>query len=135
MRRIVTLLNQVAVTVENSAGLQAQMDSAVKAAKLHQDDNVMLTQVRLNQSLTTELKLFLSCSPKAGSFPQLPQCVISNSIYIVSFSITFTFSFQNVWDSCTPFKVWRHYCILYFHSVIEYCFCDLYSICAVFCCW
>uniref|UniRef100_A0A8C2XNT9 Endoplasmic reticulum transmembrane protein n=1 Tax=Cyclopterus lumpus TaxID=8103 RepID=A0A8C2XNT9_CYCLU len=60
MRRIVTLLNQVAVTVENSAGLQAQMDSAVKAAKRHQDDNVMLTQVRVNQRLTTDLKLFLS---------------------------------------------------------------------------
>lgn len=60
MRRIVTLLNQVAVTVESSAGLQAQMDSAVKAAKLHQDDNVKLTQVGVNQSLTTDLKLFLS---------------------------------------------------------------------------
>lgn len=55
MRRIVTLLNQVAVSVENSAGLQAQMDSAVKAAKQHQDDNLMLKQVRLN--LMTGLKL------------------------------------------------------------------------------
>ncbi|KAF3855018.1 hypothetical protein F7725_023073, partial [Dissostichus mawsoni] len=45
MRRTVTLLNQVAVTVENSAGLQAQMDSAVKAAKQHQDDNLKLKQV------------------------------------------------------------------------------------------
>lgn len=57
MRRIVTLLNQVAVTMENSAGLQAQMDSAVKAAKQHQDDNRVLKQVRLNQSLMTQLKL------------------------------------------------------------------------------
>lgn len=44
MRRIVTLLNQVAVTVEDSAGLQAQMDKAVKAAKQHQDDNLTLKQ-------------------------------------------------------------------------------------------
>ncbi|XP_029290073.1 B-cell receptor-associated protein 29-like [Cottoperca gobio] len=47
MRRIVTLLNQVAVTVENSAGLQAQMDSAVKATKQHQDDNLTLKQALL----------------------------------------------------------------------------------------
>lgn len=47
MRRVVTLLNQVAVTLENSAGLEAQMDNAVKAAKQHQDDNLMLKQVRL----------------------------------------------------------------------------------------
>lgn len=45
MRRVVTLLNQIAVTMENSAGLQAQMDSAVKAAKQHEDDNLMLKQV------------------------------------------------------------------------------------------
>lgn len=59
MRRIVTLLNQVAVTVESSAGLQAQMDNAVKAAKQHQNDNLRLKQVRLNQSLMTELKLII----------------------------------------------------------------------------
>lgn len=45
MRRVVTLLNQVAVTLEDSAGLQAQMDSAVKAAKQSQDDNLLLKQV------------------------------------------------------------------------------------------
>ena len=73
MRRIVTLLNQVAITVENSSGLQAQMDSAVKAAKKHQDDNLMLKQVRLNQSLMTELILCLM-------FPFLPQCVISTAV-------------------------------------------------------
>ncbi|KAF0040695.1 hypothetical protein F2P81_006593 [Scophthalmus maximus] len=48
MRRVVTLLNQVAVTLENSAGLQAQMDSAVKAAKQHQEDNLMLKQALLD---------------------------------------------------------------------------------------
>ncbi|XP_034391495.1 B-cell receptor-associated protein 29-like [Cyclopterus lumpus] len=56
MRRIVTLLNQVAVTVENSAGLQAQMDSAVKAAKRHQDDNVMLTQALLDEEKAMSVK-------------------------------------------------------------------------------
>ena len=55
MRRVVTLLNQVAVTLDDSAGLQAQVDSAVKAAKQHQDDNLMLKQVRLN--LMTGLNL------------------------------------------------------------------------------
>lgn len=53
MRRVVTLLNHVAVTLDNSAELQAQMDSAAKAAKQHQDDNLMLKQVRHNQSLMT----------------------------------------------------------------------------------
>ncbi|XP_035498249.2 B-cell receptor-associated protein 29 [Scophthalmus maximus] len=48
MRRVVILLNQVAVTLENSAGLQAQMDSAVKAAKQHQEDNLMLKQALLD---------------------------------------------------------------------------------------
>ncbi|XP_069551240.1 B-cell receptor-associated protein 29-like [Brachyistius frenatus] len=47
MRRIVTLLNQVALTLENSAGLQAQMDSAVKAAKQHQEANLTLKQALL----------------------------------------------------------------------------------------
>ncbi|XP_068460078.1 B-cell receptor-associated protein 29-like [Clinocottus analis] len=56
MRRIVTLLNQVAVTVENSAGLQAQMDSAVKAAKLHQDDNVKLSQALLDEEKAMSVK-------------------------------------------------------------------------------
>ena len=46
MRRIVTLLNQAAVTLESSAGLQAQMDNAVKATKKHQEDNLMLKKVR-----------------------------------------------------------------------------------------
>ncbi|XP_054476683.1 B-cell receptor-associated protein 29-like [Anoplopoma fimbria] len=56
MRRIVTLLNQVAVTVENSAGLQAQMDSAVKAAKLHHDDNLKLKQALLDEEKSMSVK-------------------------------------------------------------------------------
>ncbi|XP_049929545.1 B-cell receptor-associated protein 29-like [Epinephelus moara] len=56
MRRIVTLLNQVAVCVEDSAGLQAQMDSAVKAAKQHQDDNLMLKQALLNEEKAMSAK-------------------------------------------------------------------------------
>lgn len=47
MRRVVTLLNQVAVSLENSAGIQGQMESAVKAAKQHQEDNRTLKHVRL----------------------------------------------------------------------------------------
>ncbi|XP_034001820.1 B-cell receptor-associated protein 29-like isoform X1 [Trematomus bernacchii] len=56
MRRTVTLLNQVAVTVDNSAGLQAQMDSAVKAAKQHQDDNLKLKQALLNEEKAMSAK-------------------------------------------------------------------------------
>lgn len=46
MRRVVTLLNQVANTLEDSAGLQAQVDNAVKAAKQSQEDNMKLKHVR-----------------------------------------------------------------------------------------
>uniref|UniRef100_A0A0F8AS02 Uncharacterized protein n=1 Tax=Larimichthys crocea TaxID=215358 RepID=A0A0F8AS02_LARCR len=56
MRRVVTLLNQVAVTLENSAGLEAQMDNAVKAAKQHQDDNLMLKQALLDEEKSTSAK-------------------------------------------------------------------------------
>ncbi|KAK5902016.1 hypothetical protein CesoFtcFv8_007318 [Champsocephalus esox] len=56
MRRTVTLLNQVAVTVENSAGLQAQMDGAVKVAKQHQDDNLKLKQALLNEEKAMSAK-------------------------------------------------------------------------------
>ncbi|XP_030283033.1 B-cell receptor-associated protein 29 [Sparus aurata] len=49
MRRVVTLLNQVAVTLETTAGLQAQMDSAVKASKQHQEDNLTLKQALLDE--------------------------------------------------------------------------------------
>lgn len=60
MRRVVTLLNQVAATLENSAGLQGQMDGAVKAAKQHQEDNLRLKQVRSRDLIITEPKVYLS---------------------------------------------------------------------------
>lgn len=44
MRRVVTLLNQVAATLDDNAGLRAQMDGAAKAAKRCQDDNLLLKQ-------------------------------------------------------------------------------------------
>ncbi|KAM8861246.1 B-cell receptor-associated protein 29-like isoform 2-T2 [Synchiropus picturatus] len=47
MRRVITLLNQVAVTLEDSAELQAQLDGAVKTAKKHQEDNATLKRVLL----------------------------------------------------------------------------------------
>lgn len=56
MRRVVTLLNQVAATVENSAGLQAQMDNAVKAAKQHQEDNLRLRQALLDDEKSMSAK-------------------------------------------------------------------------------
>ncbi|XP_035012202.2 B-cell receptor-associated protein 29 [Hippoglossus stenolepis] len=56
MRRIVTLLNQAAVTLESSAGLQAQMDNAVKAAKQHQEDNLMLKQALQEEENSTSSK-------------------------------------------------------------------------------
>lgn len=80
MRRTVTLLNQVAVTVDNSAGLQAQMDSAVKVARQHQDDNLKLKQVRINLSLKTELKLVIVL--KCVTFILFQKCVISIAGYL-----------------------------------------------------
>ncbi|KAM7396929.1 hypothetical protein PAMP_019932 [Pampus punctatissimus] len=56
MRRVVTLLNQVAATMENSAGLQAQMDSAVKAAKQNQEDNLKLKQALLDDEKSMSAK-------------------------------------------------------------------------------
>uniref|UniRef100_A0A3B3WIP6 Endoplasmic reticulum transmembrane protein n=1 Tax=Poecilia mexicana TaxID=48701 RepID=A0A3B3WIP6_9TELE len=50
MRRIVTLLNQIAETSVNTAGLQAQMDNAFKTAERHQEDNQILKTVRAKQS-------------------------------------------------------------------------------------
>ncbi|XP_029953179.1 B-cell receptor-associated protein 29 [Salarias fasciatus] len=48
MRRVVTLLNQAAVVLEDRAGLQAQVEHAVKAAKQHKEDNLMLKQAVLD---------------------------------------------------------------------------------------
>ncbi|XP_067358201.1 B-cell receptor-associated protein 29-like [Channa argus] len=47
IRRVVTLLNQVAAILENTAGLQTQIDCAVRAAQQHQEDNLMLKQALL----------------------------------------------------------------------------------------
>lgn len=47
MRRVVTLLNQVAATLDDNVGLRAQMDQSSKAAKRCQDDNLLLKQASL----------------------------------------------------------------------------------------
>lgn len=51
MRRVVTLLNQVASTLQDNKSLQAQMDSAVKAANQWKEDNLLLKQVSPDKSL------------------------------------------------------------------------------------
>ncbi|XP_029992299.1 B-cell receptor-associated protein 29-like [Sphaeramia orbicularis] len=56
MRRVVTLLNQVAITLEDSACLQVQMDRTVKAAQQHQEDNIRLKQALLDEEKSTSAK-------------------------------------------------------------------------------
>ncbi|KAK2842459.1 hypothetical protein Q5P01_012659 [Channa striata] len=56
MRRVVTLLNQVAAVLENSAGLQTQMDCAVRAAQQHQEDNLTLRQALLDEEKSMSAK-------------------------------------------------------------------------------
>lgn len=56
MRRVVTLLNKVAATLDDNAGLQAQMDGAVKAAKRCQDDNLLLKQALLDEEKVMSAK-------------------------------------------------------------------------------
>ncbi|XP_026167410.1 B-cell receptor-associated protein 29 [Mastacembelus armatus] len=56
MRRVVTLLNQVAATLENSAVLQIQMDTAIKAAMQHQEDSLMLKQALLDEEKSMAAK-------------------------------------------------------------------------------
>ncbi|XP_008410046.1 B-cell receptor-associated protein 29-like [Poecilia reticulata] len=53
MRRIVTLLNQIAETLVNTAGLQAQMDNAFKTAERHQEDNQILKTALLEREQST----------------------------------------------------------------------------------
>ncbi|XP_075994188.1 B-cell receptor-associated protein 29-like [Genypterus blacodes] len=53
MRRVVTLLNQVAVVVESSAGVQAQLENTIKAARQHQEDNLTLKQALLDEEEAT----------------------------------------------------------------------------------
>lgn len=47
IRRVVTLLNQIANTSANTGGLQAQMNHAVKAAEKIHEDNQILKKVRI----------------------------------------------------------------------------------------
>uniref|UniRef100_H2V2U3 Endoplasmic reticulum transmembrane protein n=1 Tax=Takifugu rubripes TaxID=31033 RepID=H2V2U3_TAKRU len=65
MRRIFSLLNQIAVTLEDNTSLQTQMDSAVRAAQKFQEDNQLLERALLdeekamtisNQQLKTEVE-------------------------------------------------------------------------------
>lgn len=56
MRRVVTLLNQVAVTLEDKAALQMQMDGALKAVKQHQEDNLTLKQALLEEETSVSAK-------------------------------------------------------------------------------
>jgi len=56
MRRVITLLNQVATTLENTAGLQAQMDSAVRVAKQNKEDNLILKQALLDDEKSMSAK-------------------------------------------------------------------------------
>lgn len=50
MRRVVTLLTQVAATLEDSAGLQAQAEHAFQAAEKQQEENEKLKKVRIRDS-------------------------------------------------------------------------------------
>lgn len=56
IRRVATLLNYAAVSVENSAALHAQMDNIVNAAKQHEEENRMLRQTLLDEEKTISSK-------------------------------------------------------------------------------
>lgn len=45
MRRVVTLINQVAIATVTGTSLQTQAESANQAAKKYQEDNLLLKQV------------------------------------------------------------------------------------------
>lgn len=47
MKRVVTLINQLASVSSTTAALQAQADNANQAAKKYMEDNELLKQVRL----------------------------------------------------------------------------------------
>ena len=46
MRRVVTLIQQVAISTDMEASLQGQTESANQSAKKYQEDNLRLRQVR-----------------------------------------------------------------------------------------
>lgn len=52
MRRVVTLLNQAAVSAEESAALQVQVDNMANAAKQTEEDNKMLRQALCDEEKT-----------------------------------------------------------------------------------
>lgn len=56
MRRLVTLLNQAALSVEESAALQAQVDNMANAAKQHEEDKKTLRKALLNEEKTVTAK-------------------------------------------------------------------------------
>lgn len=62
MRRIFSLLNQVAITLEDNNSLQTQMDSAVKAAQQCQEDNRLLERVSPGQGRQRNFSLSTSCN-------------------------------------------------------------------------
>ena len=45
MRRVVTLINQAAVSTDMEASLQVQTDAANQSARKYQEDNLRLRQV------------------------------------------------------------------------------------------
>ncbi|XP_017261027.1 B-cell receptor-associated protein 29-like isoform X2 [Kryptolebias marmoratus] len=53
MRRVVTLLNQVAATLEDTTGLQAQADKALETAKKQQGENQELKKALLEGEKST----------------------------------------------------------------------------------
>lgn len=59
MRRIFSLLNLVAVTLEDSKRLQSQMDIAVEAAKQCQEDNQLLKRVSPGQRQRCNFSLWV----------------------------------------------------------------------------
>lgn len=72
MRRIFSLINQVAVTVEDSKRLQSQMDTAVEAAKQREDENQLLKRVSRGQRQPSNYSLWVPvtihavcCEPQA----------------------------------------------------------------------
>lgn len=52
MRRVVTLINQVAISTETGASLLEQADKANEAAKKYQEDNLTLRQAFLDEDKT-----------------------------------------------------------------------------------
>lgn len=56
MRRVVTLLNRAAVSAEESAALQAQLDNMTNAATQQEEDNKMLRQALLDEEKTMTAK-------------------------------------------------------------------------------